>query len=183
MSRNTSSSSFSSGESPVSSSSSDDPICAPAPIVPLRVWKWRQPDHQHLFHTDKEGYRSPSLKVPNLSRNLPRLRSISERSYGGPNPYGGHHHGLWRAAKAKSLIPHGLFFTELLQFHKLSVAQLYPNSWRILVAFRFVCLITTMSQTWPSSLNCTIWVLERTKSSDFLVGENTKHYSTGYPHP
>lgn len=32
------------------------------------------------------------------------------------------------------------FFTEILLFHKLLVTQLHPNSWRILVAFQFVCL-------------------------------------------
>lgn len=32
-----------------------------------------------------------------------------------------------------------LFFIEILRFHKLSVVQLHPNRWRILVAFCFIC--------------------------------------------
>lgn len=31
------------------------------------------------------------------------------------------------------------FYIEVLCFHKLAVAQLHPNSWRILVAFCFLC--------------------------------------------
>lgn len=31
------------------------------------------------------------------------------------------------------------FFVEVFRFHQLSVTQLHPNSWRILMAFRFVC--------------------------------------------
>lgn len=31
------------------------------------------------------------------------------------------------------------FFVKVLHFHKLAVAQLHPNSWRILVAFCFLC--------------------------------------------
>lgn len=41
--------------------------------------------------------------------------------------------------------PMDSFFAKVLRFHKLSVAQLHPNSWRILVAFQFVCCIITSS--------------------------------------
>lgn len=32
-----------------------------------------------------------------------------------------------------------LFYVEALRFHKLAFTQLHPNSWRILVAFYFLC--------------------------------------------
>lgn len=35
--------------------------------------------------------------------------------------------------------PMDLFFFEVLWFHKLIVTQLHPNSWRILLAFWFLC--------------------------------------------
>lgn len=42
--------------------------------------------------------------------------------------------------KAGLQFPLDLFFGDVIQFHKLSVIQLHPNSLRILVAFRFICL-------------------------------------------
>lgn len=37
--------------------------------------------------------------------------------------------------KAGLRLPMDPFFIEFLQFHKLSITQLHPSSWRILVAF------------------------------------------------
>lgn len=61
--------------------------------------------------------------------------------------------GLW--------FPMDPFFIEVLLFHKLAVAQLHPNSWRILVAFRFLCFnnniessITLFSQLYQLGSQC-----------------------------
>ncbi len=41
--------------------------------------------------------------------------------------------------KAGLRFPFNDFFKDVLKFHQVSVAQVHPNSWRILVAFRGLC--------------------------------------------
>lgn len=128
MNRDTSSSSL--GGSPTSSSSSDSPIHAPAPIVPLRA-----------THKSEGGLISD---VPSelSEQDVDRLNSqyqISQESFRVFALSSGVHvtdlipaEGIIivfeEQLKAGLQILMDPFFIDDLRFHKLSVAQLHPNS-------------------------------------------------------
>ncbi len=49
--------------------------------------------------------------------------------------------------KAKLRFPLDEFFKDVLKFHHISVAQVHPNLWRILVAFRGLCRAKRLDPT------------------------------------
>lgn len=141
MNRNTSSSFTPSGGS-ASSSSSDGPIYAPAPIVLLReapesegssisdipfILSERDIEHFYdIYQIPQESFHifapSPRVRVNDLIPAENTIMVFEEQ------------------LKVGLRFPIDPFFIDILRFHKLSVVQLHPNTWRILVAFWFICL-------------------------------------------
>lgn len=49
--------------------------------------------------------------------------------------------------KAGLRFPINPFYSDIVNFYKLSIAQLYPNNWHIVVAFRFICFNNNISSS------------------------------------
>lgn len=135
--RNIFSSSLTLCESSISSSSFDGPIRAPAPIIPLRaahkiegnlisdipsILTEQDVDCFHdKYQISRETFHvfAPSSSV-RVDDQIPVEDTIIV------------YKEQLKASFRFSMDP---FFVEVLRFHRLVVAQLHSNSWRILVAF------------------------------------------------
>lgn len=184
MNRNSSSSSFT-DRSLTPSSSFDDPIRAPTLIVPLRavhesesilvndipsVLTEKDVDHLHYhYQISQEIFciytPSPSLHVDN---QIPMENTIMVYE---------------EQLNASLQFPMDPFFTKVLRFYKFSVTQLHPNSWRILVAFRFICFNNNIESS--VTLFSQLYQLGTLKNEKFWFfnGRKRQTYSIGYPHP
>lgn len=85
--------------------------------------------------------------------------------------------------KADSRFSMDLFFVKVLHFHNFAVTQLHLNSWRILVAFCFLCFNKNVELSVHSSPNYTNWVPRRTKNSNSSAWKSARLSLTKYPFP